>query len=237
MTGIKDMHLKRRRIRWSLALVTAFGLAVMLPSIAVAQGNPNEACPTELIAKFEVVGGEFVFEEGTEDVITITNVVLDDDGEPTGFDWTSTVEVGVILVKGGLIVEEFDGGTSGTVDFGTKPAISNVQFCGPDEPTDGDSEAPSEAPTDDDSEAPSEAPTDDVSEAPTEGLSELPTEDESESTGVGGVGGGEFPIPDEVDTGAGGAAGMSFPAITAALILVGVTFTGGVTARLIRRRQ
>jgi hypothetical protein len=235
MTGIKDMHLKRRRIRWSLALVTAFGLAVMLPSIAVAQGSPNQDCSTELIAKFEVVGGEFVFEEGTEDVITITNVVLDDDGEPTGFDWTSTVEVGVVLVKGGLIVEEFDGGTSGSVDFGAKPAISNVQFCGPDEPTDGDSEEPSEAPTDDDSEAPSEAPTEGVSEAPTEGVSELPTEGESE--GVGGVGGGEFPIPNGVATGAGGTAGVSFPAILAALILAGVTFTGGVTARLIRRRQ
>jgi hypothetical protein len=235
MTGITDMHLKRRRIRWSLALVTAFGLAVMLPSIAVAQGGPNEECPTELIAKFVVVGGDLVLEEGAEGVITITDVELDDDGEPTGFSWTSTVEVGSVIVKGGQIVEEFEGGTSGTVDFGSPPAISNVQFCGPDEPTDGDSEEPSEAPTDDESEEPSEAPTDDISELPSEGVSELPTEDESESTGVGGA--NNFPKPTRVETGAGGTSGSSLPAIAAVLALVGVTLTGSMTARLIRRRQ
>ena len=234
MTGITDMHLRRRRIRWSLALVMAFGLAVMLPSIAVAQGGPNEECPTELIAKFEVVGDEFVFESGTEGVITITNVELDDDGEPTGFDWTSTVEVGSVIVKGGGEVQVFAGGTGGSIDFGSPPAISNVQFCGPDEPTDGDSEEPTEAPTDDDSEEPTEAPTDDVSEQPGEGVSELPTEDESESTGVGGA--NNFTKPTRVETGAGGTSGSSLPAIAAVLALVGVTFTG-MTARLIRRRQ
>jgi hypothetical protein len=226
MTGTTDMHLKRRRIRWSLALVTAFGLAVMLPSIAIAQGNPNESCPTELIAKFEVVEGELVFESGAEGVITITDVVLDDDGEPTGFAWTSTVEVGSVIVKGGQEVKVFPGGTSGTVEFGSPPAISNVQFCAPDEPSDGDSEEPSEEPSEDDSEEPSEEPTDD--------LSELPTEDESESTGVGGA--DNFPTPRRVETGAGGTSGPSLPAIAAVLALVGVTFTG-VTARLIRRRQ
>ena len=135
MPVTSDMRYARRHIRWSLTVAAAIGLVLMLPGSATAQGNSNETCATSLIAKFEAVGPDLVFDEGTEDAVTIVSVETDEDNEPTGFEWTSTIEVGAVIVKGGQEVQTFPGDAT-TIDFDSPPAISNVQFCAPDEDDD-----------------------------------------------------------------------------------------------------
>ncbi|WP_435066347.1 hypothetical protein [Halobaculum sp. EA56] len=135
-----------------------------------AQPGPPNTCPdgTELLAKYEwnksVDNGSFV-PEGSPNGVAISNVSTDDDGEPTSFNWTSDQEVEVVQVKGGLTVDQYPGGTSGFVDFGTSPAISNVIFCVSTEtPTD----TPTETPTDTPTETPTDTPTETTTTATTE---------------------------------------------------------------------
>jgi hypothetical protein len=210
------MRYARRRIRWMLTVTVAIGLVLMLPSGAFARGNPNQACPTDLIAKFEANGPNLVFEKGTDGAITISNVATDDDNEPVSFDWTSTTEVGSIIVKGGQQTQTFSGDTT-SIDFGSPPAISNVQFCAPEEDEDdGESGKDEDDTTEDDTDKDDEA-VDSSDDAP--------------------VVVGDIPTPTRIDTGAGGASasGPSLAAIMAALTLAGVTFAS-LIARLIRRR-
>jgi hypothetical protein len=169
------MRYARRHIRWSLTVAAAIGLVLMLPGSATAQGNSNETCATSLIAKFEAVGPDLVFDEGTEDAVTIVSVETDEDNEPTGFEWTSTIEVGAVIVKGGQEVQTFPGDAT-TIDFDSPPAISNVQFCAPDEDDDAkDDDAKDDDAKDDDA--------------------------KDDDAGVAS----EIPLPTRVDTGAGGA--------------------------------
>jgi hypothetical protein len=224
MRGIIAMRAMRTHLRWSLIVATAVGLLLLLPSSVLAQGGPNEKCSTSLIAKFEARGPNFVFEKGTEGVITIVNIETDDDGEPVSFDWSATTEVGSVIVKGGQETTTFSGDTSSIV-FGSPPAISNVQFCAPDEVTDtdeGDDETTDDSKDDttDDSE---DETTGDGTEA-----SDVADQKATNATG-------DIAIPTRVDTGAGGSSRRSFETIIVVLTVVFFTATG-VTVRLIRRR-
>jgi hypothetical protein len=221
MAGNFVLRCVRTRVRWSLIVAAVIGLVLLLPASAFA-GNPNEDCPTTLIAKFEVQGSDLVFEEGTEGAITIVDVELDDEGEPTGFEWSSTVEVGSVIVKGGQEVQVFSGDTT-TIDFDSPPAISNVQFCGPeDEPSEEPTE-PSEAPTE-----PSEAPTDD------EGVDDSGGAAVDDSDVAGDVA-GNIPIPTGVAAGAGGDAGPPFAAIVGGLMVL--MLAGAAVAGVAARRR
>lgn len=113
-------------------------VALLSLSMVMAQGNGgNQPCPsgTTLIAKFNFQGGSYVFEKGTAGAITITSA------SASGFNWSSTVPVSAIVVKGGpgsAVVAVNPAATSGTVSNvvlppvgrGNIPGISNVQFCG-----------------------------------------------------------------------------------------------------------
>ncbi len=93
----------------------------------------DPAFSTPEIAKFNWSENDtaFVLDRGTADAISFGIVALDDESEPTGFDWTSKIGVNYIVVKAGrtqaiikLAMESFSGTVS---DFGS-PAISNVAF-------------------------------------------------------------------------------------------------------------
>jgi hypothetical protein len=217
------MRAVRKHVRGLLTVAAAVGLMLLLPSAALAQGNPNKTCATNLIAKFEAQGPNLVFEKGTEGVITIVNVETDDDGEPISFEWTSSTEIGSVIVKGGQETMTFSGDTT-TIDFDSPPAISNVQFCGPDEDTGKD---------DTESEGPDDETTDDSTEAPGDNESEVASDSDAEDQPPSDV--GNIPIPNRIDTGAGGGSRPSFGGIIAVLSLVFVT-AAGVTAGVIRRR-
>jgi len=103
--------------------------------------NPNLACPdgTTLIAKFEWEGGEWVFEkpDGNDDVVEITNA--DDESG----DWTSSQAISAIVLKAARdtkvdVPADPNSGSfnnSGlTNPGGQTPGLSNIKFCGPDEP-------------------------------------------------------------------------------------------------------
>jgi hypothetical protein len=202
------MRAVRKHVHGLFTVAAAVGLMLLLPSAALAQGNPNKTCATNLIAKFEVQGPNLVFEKGTEGVITIVNVETDEDGEPVSFEWTSSTEVGSVIVKGGQETMTFSGDTTTTIDFDSPPAISNVQFCGPDEETGKDD-------TPDDTE------------------SEVASDSDAEDQAPSDV--GNIPTPNRIDTGAGGGSRPSFGGVIAVLSLVFVT-AAGVTAGVIRRR-
>jgi hypothetical protein len=90
-----------------------------------------------MVAKFEVVNGAYVFEKpaGNESVVTLSET------SPTGGSWSSTVDVGAVIVKGGngqFTQELSPSATSGSfdnsglaVEGSPTPDISNIQFyCG-----------------------------------------------------------------------------------------------------------
>ncbi|MFA5884072.1 MAG: hypothetical protein WDA60_09510, partial [Acidimicrobiia bacterium] len=135
-----------RRIKlWQGGLIVAIvgAILVVVGAVQTTAATPPEECPTgtELVSKYEFNDGAYVFEKpaGNESVVTITN------GTADGGDWSSTVDIAVVIVKGG------DGSSfttydppqkSGTfsndalppVGSGNIPDISNVQFCGPTGP-------------------------------------------------------------------------------------------------------
>src|SRR5262245_38460314 len=120
---------------------------------AAGPGGGNTECDSVLpgsvlIAKFDASGGTYHLDAGTAGIVTLSNT------SPTGGDWTSTVGISVVIVKGG---PANDGGTfydppatSGSfsnvnlppVGAGNTPNISHVSFCAlPGEPTTTTSEA------------------------------------------------------------------------------------------------
>jgi hypothetical protein len=104
-------------------------------SAGEGEGNQPEAeCPegTEFLVKFEWNGTAFVPEGGDPKGVTITDVVLDEEGEPTSVSFTSEVEIAVVAVKtGGGTTFVTINGTSGTVSSPDVHAISNLTFCVP----------------------------------------------------------------------------------------------------------
>jgi hypothetical protein len=95
------------------------------------------ADPSGLVAKFEVVGGNYVYEKppGNAAVVTLSGTSLQ------GGSWTSTVPIGEVVVKAGngsshtTITPPSTSGTfsnEGLLNHGGQvPDISNVQFyCG-----------------------------------------------------------------------------------------------------------
>jgi LPXTG-motif cell wall-anchored protein len=135
----------RRRIAGGVAI--AGGVLLALSGLAVpadAQGvGGNQECPegTTEVAKFERIGDTDDYTPDDHPVVTLSNT------SKTSVDWESTVVISHIVVKGGndATVEEVDPpATSGTVTNenvpevgqGNIPAISNLKFCTPDEPSD-----------------------------------------------------------------------------------------------------
>jgi hypothetical protein len=120
-----------------LALVGALLLGVGLLGTTTASNQPD--CPegTVLLAKFEVSGNKYTFEEpkGNESVVSVT-------GDITSGTWTSSQPVAAILVKGGpgsaatTYTPPTTSGTFSNADLepnnGGQPDISNLQFCTPD---------------------------------------------------------------------------------------------------------
>jgi len=112
---------------------------IAVPTLAQQnnQGGPNENCPdgTELVAKFEWNGSEYVFEkpEEYEGVVTILA-----GADENGGDWTAERIINVIIVKGGTSTHSsFPAADSGSFSneglennpSGNPPDISNLQFC------------------------------------------------------------------------------------------------------------
>lgn len=108
-------------------------------------GNPHCAdCPegTTLLAKYEVSGGEFVFEKGAcEDAIhNIKTTEESDDGEPLAVEFDSDVFIDSARVKYGPTCDNVDNVLnkpdpkkdtySGEIDVSDqKRAISHISFC------------------------------------------------------------------------------------------------------------
>ena len=149
----RKVGLKRVLAGLTLICLGSLSLVSLGASGASAQSNEsggNEACPTgsTLIAKFEWSGQSYVFEkpDGNDEVVEIT------DGTASGGSWTSSEDVGYVIVKGGSGSKPGTVATSVTVPtdpnqgtFGNEgldnragedvnhPDVSNVQFCGPTE--------------------------------------------------------------------------------------------------------
>ena len=134
--------------RWPMGLFLIAILGLIAVSMPLSAGATVEEplvreCPAgmELIAKFNVSeNGSYTFEKptGNEAVVVLTNQ------SSTGATWTSTMGVGLVIVKGGsgegslknywysppaFGPESFD--NVGMANPGDNvPDISNVQFCG-----------------------------------------------------------------------------------------------------------
>lgn len=148
-------------------VATGGGLTQTIGSQSVQQNTCDEG---ELLVKFEWKGNSFEPEGGDPMGVVVTNVTTDEDDEPTGFDWSSGTEILAVQVKGGQNTETFPGGFSGSVDFGTKPAISNVVFCVQEEtptPTETPTDTPTPTATPTDTPTPTETPTDEQTPTPT----------------------------------------------------------------------
>lgn len=122
------------------AILGVVGASLGLTALASAQGQGGNAdCPagTTELAKFNFDEnlGEYV-EEGGPGPVTITN------GTATGGDFTSTVPIGAVVVKGGSgpVANKTDlynpAVTSGSFNNvgllnagGNVPDVSNVKFC------------------------------------------------------------------------------------------------------------
>ncbi len=96
---------------------------------------PKASCPvgTELLAKFEWKKHHYKFEkpEGNEDIVTLQ-------GDATSANWSSTVPVELVLIKGARDIDtlQVGGSTQGSFDnhtlttpSGRTADISTVQFC------------------------------------------------------------------------------------------------------------
>ncbi|MBA2327280.1 MAG: hypothetical protein H0V95_11630 [Actinobacteria bacterium] len=129
-----------RRALVAVLLGTVIGVLGFVSYGAAGQGG-NEDCPagTTQVAKFNWDGTTYV-EEGGPGPVTITN------GTATGGDFTSTVFIRVVIVKGGsgpiatktIEVNGFSGSfdNSGLLNAGGNvPDVSNVKFCTGEAPT------------------------------------------------------------------------------------------------------
>ncbi|MDZ7734389.1 MAG: DUF5979 domain-containing protein [Acidimicrobiia bacterium] len=91
---------------------------------------------TELVAKYEVEDDVYVFEKppGNETVVTLSDEDLE------GGDWSSTIPIGAVIVKGGPNSDTTlhdPAAASGSFDnqgLPGRPDISNIQFCGDPDP-------------------------------------------------------------------------------------------------------
>jgi hypothetical protein len=143
--------MKTRNI-WG-GLLFVLGLVVLFVPVAFAAsvdpvyvaGNPKcSSLGLESIVKFDPPNS------GTSDGVTLTVV------GPGTVDWSSTVPIGAVIVKGGpnANLYFYDGATSDTgLVTPTNPhngklyGLSHVDFCAPDEGGPEPSESPSEEPT------------------------------------------------------------------------------------------
>ena len=108
------------------------------PPVSVQRGANECDPPNQLLAKWEWDDGQFVFEKGDQDAVTITNVELDEEGEPVGVTYEANQPVCTVSIKAGQLVIEFPGNTTGgsidlrdfdTLFDGPVRAISNIAFC------------------------------------------------------------------------------------------------------------
>src|SRR5918999_349266 len=99
------MEVKRmgRRARWGVGLGIVLVLALAAVPLSIAGAQQQGECPegTTFLVKFEWTGNSFVPEGGDDQGVTISNVRLDDDGDPRGFDWTSETPIAAIFIKTG----------------------------------------------------------------------------------------------------------------------------------------
>ncbi len=107
-------------------------------------GAGSECGDDTFIAKYEVRGGEFVFEEGS-DVVAFSDIITKEDepDEIMGFTWSSSVDIDYVVVKAGPDTQTF---TTSTVLVSGQHAISHVTFCAA-APTQTESPTPTETPT------------------------------------------------------------------------------------------
>jgi len=131
-----------------MALGALILLAGVVQTTSSTTGGGNQTCPegTTLIAKFNYDHG-YVFEKpaGNEHVVTLSHA------SASGANWSSTIPVVALIVKGGpgaVLYTISPAQTSGTFSNsglpkvgdggehgeGNTPDISNVQFCGSNAP-------------------------------------------------------------------------------------------------------
>jgi len=129
---------RRREVGVVLALLGA--VLIVAGVLRTTAGKPDSSdCPagTTLVAKFNFVGGSYVFEKpaGNETVVTITG------GAATGGSWSSAQAISAVVVKGGpnaVVTSYSPAATSGTfsnaglppVGSGNLPDVSHLEFCG-----------------------------------------------------------------------------------------------------------
>ena len=123
-----------------MVLGAALVVAGLIQTTSSTTGGCDQGCPagTTLVAKFNY-NGTYVFEKpaGNEHVVTLSN------SSSTGATWHSTIPLTALIVKGGpssvlvtFTSPQRDGTFSNAVlpkvgNDKNRPAISNVQFCGP----------------------------------------------------------------------------------------------------------
>ncbi|WP_435076089.1 hypothetical protein [Halococcus sp. AFM35] len=90
--------------------------------VSVAAGTWTTTPETPMPPEHAISFAAFCVADGTDapaSAVTITNVVRDDEGEPFGITYESTVELSTVVLKGSQTVENFPGGTGDTVYFGS----------------------------------------------------------------------------------------------------------------------
>ncbi len=127
-----------------LVVLCLFPLSSVFASSAqeeIAQGNPptSECSGFAYYRKFDNDNGNLQkeIENTSSNPINVTLTTTNDDGEYTGFDWSSTEKIGRIVVKSG------QGGsntytpnsTSGSGSTNDGKEISHITFCWNDPPT------------------------------------------------------------------------------------------------------
>jgi len=130
------------RSLWLAALVFAF-VGTTLTAAAQKNGNPNRDCPkgTKEIARFDT---KDIFPENTigdtNGEVTITDTTETTDDELSGGEWSSTVDLVALVIKGGggsggarpaqyVFFEPSKSGTFSNSVLGGQE-ISNLKFCG-----------------------------------------------------------------------------------------------------------
>lgn len=130
------------RSLWLAALVFAF-VGTTLTAAAQKNGNPNRDCPkgTKEIARFDT---KDIFPENTigdtNGEVTITDTTETTDDELSGGEWSSTVDLVALVIKGGggqggarpAQYVFFEPSTSGSFSnfVLNGQEISNMKFCG-----------------------------------------------------------------------------------------------------------